>query len=111
MGDNPPPEEGVVGGLFGAVEELVDEDDVARAETLLEGTHRADAQDPGDPEFLRAQMARWGSSEGRRAVAAAMAGKEDDVAFREAAGEEFIGRGPKGVRTLTQRVPVRPSTW
>jgi hypothetical protein len=42
VGDDAPAEEGVFGRLLGAVEELVDEDDVAGSVLPLEGPHGAD---------------------------------------------------------------------
>ena len=97
VGDDAAAEKGVLEGLFGAVDELVDDDDVAGAVFFLQGADGADAEDPLDAEFFQGPdvgaVVEFG---GQDAVAAAVAGEEDDVAPDEAAGQEIIGGGAEG---------------
>ncbi len=97
VGDDPATEVGVGGGLLGAVEELVDEDDVARAVLFLERPDGADTEDPGDAELLeRPDVGAMGKFRGEEAMSATVAGEEHDVASGEAAGEKLVGGWAEG---------------
>ena len=50
--DNPASEKGVLSRFLGAIDELVDQDNVARSILCLERTNGADADDPCDVEFF-----------------------------------------------------------
>ena len=83
--------EGVFKVALGAVEELIDEHDVARFVLLLERANGADADDPRDAEFFIAQMlARWFNLAGQNAMTARMTREENHFASGERAGEQFI---------------------
>ena len=54
MRHNAAPEKSVIGGLFGAIKKLVNDDDVARLIFFLERPHGAHADDPLYAEFFHA---------------------------------------------------------
>ncbi len=92
VGDDAAAEEGVGGGLLGAVDELVDEDDVAGAVLALERSDGADAEDPGHAEFFEGpEVGAVGHLGGQQSVSPAVARQEDDVPSGEAAGEQAVG--------------------
>ena len=83
-------EEGGPAGALRAVDELVDEDDVAGDHLLLQGANRADADDPGHTQHLHAEdvggvvhLARG------EAMAAPVTGQEDHLDRLAAALEAF----------------------
>ena len=92
VGDDAVAEEGVVLVAFGAVEELVDDDDVPRFVLGLEGTDSAGAEDPSHAEGLhRVDVGAVVEFAGADAVAASVSGEEDDFATGEGSHEELIG--------------------
>src|SRR5690606_28002456 len=93
VGDDAATEKAVVKGSLGPIDELIDEDDVARFVSALESADSADAENPFHAETSECpdvgavvQFAR------QDAVTAAMAGKEDDLAAFQSAGQEVTGR-------------------
>jgi hypothetical protein len=79
-------------GFFGAIDELIGEDDFARFEFGLQGADGADADDPADAELFHAVDVGAGVQfAGKNTMAAGVAREENDVSASEFAGEEFIG--------------------
>lgn len=97
VSDDATTEEGVFEGLFGAIDELVDEYNVAGFVACLEGADSADADDPGDPGLFEGEnIGAVIQFTGEDAVAAAMAREEDDLATGELAEEQLIGGWSEG---------------
>ncbi len=95
--DNAAAEKRVRGGLLGAVDELVDQHDVARPVFLLERANGADADDPVDAElFHRPDVGAVVQLGREEAMTAAVAREKDDIAPRETAGEEVVGGRAEG---------------
>ena len=97
VGDDAVAEEGLVRSAFGASEELVGQDAVAGAVGSLERADGADADDPGDAEFLEGKdVGPVIEFAGEPAMGTAVAGEEDDVASGQATGEKGVGGGAEG---------------
>ena len=92
VGDDAVAEEGEVGTAFGAVDELVDGDDVGGLVLFFEGADGADADDVGGAEFFHAvDVGAVVQFAGEDGVGAAVTGEEDEVAIGEASREEVVG--------------------
>ncbi len=92
VGDDAVAEEGEVGAAFGAVDELVDGDDVGGFVLFFERADGADADDVADAELFHAvDVGAVVELAGEDFVAAAVTGEEHDVAVGDAAGEKVIG--------------------
>ena len=91
VGDDTLTEKGVVLGLFGAVDKLIDQDDVAGVVLGLEGAYCADADDPFDAERFHGPdvgaMVEFG---GHQAVSATVSGKEHHFASFQFAHQECV---------------------
>ena len=82
---------------LGAVEELVNQHDVARLVFFLQRADGADADDPGDAEFFhRPDVGAMIQFAGQDAVAAAVPRQENHVAPGEFAGEQIVRGRAKG---------------
>ena len=91
------PEKRVVGRLFGAVEKLVNDDDVARLVFFLQRADGADADDPLHAEFFhRPDVGAMVQFAGQNPVAAPMPRQENHFASGEFAGEQIVGRRAEG---------------
>src|SRR5262249_46498086 len=97
VGHDAPAEEGMRGRLLGAVDKLVRQHDVAGFVFRLQRTDGAGADDPGDAEFLQGpNVGAVIEFAGHNAMAAAVAGQEDNVAASELASKKIVRRPAKG---------------
>src|ERR1041385_4232787 len=101
MRDDAAPEKCVFPRSLRPVEELIDDDNVARLVLLLQRADGADADDPSHAEFFHRVDIRAVIQLGRQnPMAASMPGKEDNAASAQFAGKEAIGRRAEGCLEL-----------
>lgn len=92
MGDHAAAEEGVLERFFGLIHELVHQHDIARLILLLQGTDRADADDPAHAEaFESPDIGAVIQLAGQDSMATRMARQKSHGAAFECACENFIG--------------------
>ena len=97
VGDDTVAEESVFGGLVGAIEELVWQDDMAGFVLWLEGADGGDGKKPADIE--RAEGVNIGAViefVGEDTMTSGVASEEVDLAVVEASAEDGIGGWAKG---------------
>ena len=92
MADNAAAKECVLSRLLGAIEELVDQHNVARFVFFLQRTNRAHADDPLHAEFFHGPnigaVIQFGW---QKAVTSSMPGQKNDIAFGKLTGEKLVG--------------------
>jgi hypothetical protein len=97
MRHNTAPKEGVIGRLFGAVEKLVNDDNVARLIFLLQRPNGANADDPLNTELFHGPDIRAMVQFARQnPMAAPVSREKDDVAPAQFSGEQIVRRFPEG---------------
>jgi hypothetical protein len=95
--DDAASEKCMIAGLFGAVEKLVDEHDVARLVFFLQRADGADADDPRDAEFFhRPDIRAMVQFARQNFVAAPVSRQENDFAPGNFSGEKIIRRRAEG---------------
>src|SRR5450432_384222 len=82
----------MVAGLFGAVEKLVNDHDVAWLVFFLQRADSADTNNPCDPEFFHGpDVGAVVQFAGQNPVATAMAREKNNVAPGQFAGQQIVG--------------------
>lgn len=95
--DDAATEESMFEGLFGVIDELVDEYNVAGFVAGLEGSDGADTNNPGDAGLFEGEnIGAVIEFAGEDSMTAAVAREEDDLATGEFAEEQLIGGWSEG---------------
>ena len=91
------PEKCVREGLLGAVNKLINQNNVARLVFFLQRADGADADDPRDAEFFHGpDVGAMIQLAGQNFVAASVSRQENHVASGDFSGEQIVGRPAEG---------------